>query len=96
MKISPFTRWIGLGIAVPGILVCLVALVSFVVTIKRNALAVGPDQLFFQEHYLAVGRAYSQAFAVGFFFCFFLILVAVISASWVDQWRRARAGASHA
>ena len=56
--------------------VCVAALVGFVVTMVHNNLPWEPDQSV-REHYLAVGRSYSQGFTVGFFLCFSLSVLAI-------------------
>ena len=85
-------RWIALTIAVAGLATCVFVSVRFFETIWTNDLQ-WTHRPFFQEHYLVVGRAYSQAFAVGFFSCFFLITAALAIGAWVEP-RRRRAPAS--
>lgn len=81
-------RWLALGIAVPGIVICIVAVFGFFARFRANELAHGRP--FFQEHYLALGHAYSQAFAAGFFLCFFLTLAGLAVAAGFDA--RLRSG----
>ena len=68
--------WIALLLAVPGVLVCLLALAGFVRAIFTNRLRFHA-QMSASEHYLAVGRGYGEGFVVGFFLCFSLVLVAL-------------------
>ena len=76
-------------LALAGIGLCLGALLTFFSTILNNDLPWHRGQSA-QDHYLAVGRAYSQGFSVGFFSCFFLALLAVALGSWARH-RRALA-----
>ena len=85
-------RWIALAIAVPGLAVCLFLLIRFIATIWRNELA-WEGRPFYQEHYLAVGKAYSEAFTVGFFFCLFLVTAIMAVGTWFAAQRgKARSG----
>jgi hypothetical protein len=84
---APRQRWIALGISVPGILICIASFVRFFAIMQRNDLPWN-HRPFFQEHYLAVGKAYSQAFIVGFFFCLFLMTAAAAFLAWYEQRRR--------
>jgi len=74
-------RWIGVLIGLAGSGLCLTALVTFFTTIVDNNLPWHPDQTV-QEHYLAVGGAFSQGFSVGFFLCFFITVTALVVVSW--------------
>ena len=85
------SRWLAVMVAVTGIGVCLVALIGFVLMILQNNLPWSPEQSI-REHYTAVGESYSQGFAVGFFLCFFMIMVAVSLDSWFESRRRRRSG----
>jgi len=76
--------WVAILLSVVGAGVCLVALVGFLSTMNQNNLSWNADQSI-REHYLAVGESYSQGFTVGFFLCFFLILIAVSVRSLLDQ-----------
>lgn len=82
-------RWISLIVAVPGVVVCFLALFGFVRKIVTNGLGwhVG---LSASEHYLEVGNAYSTGFATGFFLCFFLVLLALVLGAYLGQRRRPR------
>ncbi len=82
----PRQRWVAIAIAVPGIVVCSLAVLSFFGSIRANALT-GGEQPFFQEHYQALSHAYSQAFAVGFFLCFFLTLAGLAVSARFDSRR---------
>ncbi|ANM31565.1 hypothetical protein ABI59_21355 [Acidobacteria bacterium Mor1] len=96
MKASPRAPrlWIVLAVALTGIGFCLTSIVRFFGRIIGNGLQWN-EREFFQEHYLAVGDAYSQAFLVGFFLCFFLVMVAVAVGQHVERRRawRQEAGA---
>jgi len=76
----PANRWLAIVVAASGASVCVAAIVAFVVAIVVNALPWYPD-LTIREYYQAAGAFYSQGFTVGFFLCFFLILVAVTVAT---------------
>jgi len=74
--------------------VCLVGLFGFVAMVATNNLPWHPDWTA-QDHYLEIGRSYSQGFIVGFFLCFFLIMGAVSVVAWMDTRRRAAQAVSH-
>jgi len=67
--------------------VCLAALFGFLAMVATNNLPWHQNWTV-QEHYLEVGRSYSQGFIIGFFLCFFLIMGAVSVAGWFDTRRR--------
>jgi hypothetical protein len=75
-------------IATTGMGVCLVGLFGFVAMVATNNLPWHPDWTV-QDHYVEIGRSYSQGFIVGFFLCFFLIMGAVSVVAWMDKRRRA-------
>lgn len=79
-------RWIGVLIGLAGTGLCLTALVMFFTTIVDNNLPWHPDQTV-REHYVAVGRAFSQGFSVGFFLCFFITVVALVFGAWLRERR---------
>ena len=68
--------WIALTVSLTGIALCIGSITRFFSRIIGNGLQWN-EREFFQEHYLAVGEAYSRAFMVGFFLCFFLVVIAV-------------------
>lgn len=49
---------------------------------------VGREYPFRREHYQAVGSAYSQAFALGFFFCLCMVAITLAVGSWLEQRKR--------
>ena len=73
-------------IAVAGMGVCLLALGGFVAMVATNNLPWHPDWTV-QDHYLEIGRSYSQGFVIGFFLCFFLIMGAVSLSAWIENRR---------
>jgi hypothetical protein len=81
---KPFPRRVALGLAVPGVVVCLLAVARFLFKISKGNLPWEPGQSF-RDHALAVGRAFGDGFATGFFFCFFLMLAAIAIGTWFDQ-----------
>lgn len=81
--------WIALLIAIPGVVVCLIALGVFLRTVFANGLKFHP-QLSAGEHYAAVGTAYGSGFMVGFFLCFSLVLVALGVGAMVERRRAPR------
>lgn len=83
-------RRIAILVAIAGIGVCMTSLVGFLGTIRDNNLPWRTDENP-RDFYVAVGDSYSQGFTVGFFLCFFLIMVAVCVGSWVEQRRAGRA-----
>ena len=66
-------RKLVLLLAATGLLACGVYFSRFLGMISHNALPFN-DRAFYTEHYTVVSQAYSQAFVVGFFSCFFLVL----------------------
>jgi len=69
-------RVLTLIVAVVGAGLCLLSLVTFLVTILNNTVPWRPNQTI-RDHYLAIGRSYGDGFLVGFFLCFFLVMIAV-------------------
>jgi hypothetical protein len=97
VNVSLRDRWIALVLAVAGIGVCLMSLGTFFMTIHQNTLP-WYKGLSAREHYVAVGQSYSHGFAIGFFLCFFLTLIAMAVGSWVrdrTEARRAENNAPH-
>jgi hypothetical protein len=86
MKIR--NSWLVVTLAVVGLVACAVTFLRFVTTITGNALPWRPG-LDAREFYLAVGDAYSRGFQVGFFFAFFLVVLALAVAGFVQRRRRA-------
>ena len=70
------SRALTLIVAIAGAGLCLLSLVTFLVTILNNTIPWHPNQSI-REHYLAIGRSYGDGFLVGFFLCFFLVMIAV-------------------
>jgi hypothetical protein len=83
-------RRIVLGIAASGAAYCVYLLVGFVGVIANNRLP-WEGTAFTRDHYLAVGQAYSNGFAVGFFLCFCLAVMAFVVGSWYEQRVREKA-----
>lgn len=73
-------------ISVVGMGVCAVALMGFVAMVATNNLPWHPDWTI-QDHYLEIGRSYSQGFIIGFFLCFFLIMGAISVSAWIETRR---------
>jgi hypothetical protein len=80
-------RLVGVLVAIVGVAVCLAGLLGFLLGILHNTLPWHPEQSV-REHYLAVGRSFSEGFTVGFFLCFFMILAVV--AAWPRAIRPSR------
>ena len=70
-------RFLMALVPIAGVVVCLIAVLSFVLTIVQNLLPWSPTQSI-RDHYLAVGQSYSQGFMAGFFLCLFLMLAGVV------------------
>jgi ABC-type Fe3+ transport system permease subunit len=79
-------RWLAILVAIAGIGICLAAVAGFLFTVGHNELPWRSDQGV-REHYVAVGRSYSQGFVVGFFLCFFLTVIAVSVAALLERRR---------
>lgn len=80
-------------IATAGMGVCLAALFGFVAMVATNNLPWYPGWTV-QDHYLEIGRSYSQGFIIGFFLCFFLVMGAVSIAAWFETRRNSAKGVS--
>lgn len=80
-------RRIAFVIAPVGILVCLTALMQFIVMWTMNGLA-WHEGMRARDHYQTVGHFFSRGFVVGFFFSFFLLLGAVAVSSWWEDRQR--------
>jgi hypothetical protein len=79
------TRRIALAAATLGAAYCIYLLIGFFGVIAGNRLPWEGSAQFTREHYLAVGQAYSRGFAVGFFFCFCLALIAMLVGTWYER-----------
>jgi len=80
-------RRIALVIAPVGIVVCLTALMQFIVMWAMNGLS-WSEGMRAQDHYQTVGHFFSRGFVVGFFFSFFLLVLSVAVSSWWEDRRR--------
>lgn len=86
--------WLPALAALVGVGICLVAVGQFMMTVRRNELTPTRGEDAVRELYLTVGHSYSQGFVVGFFFCFSLAILAVVTASWWElRAERVRSGA---
>jgi hypothetical protein len=74
-----------------GLVVATTTLVRFLRAVAANALPGGPLLTRYPEYYRQIGAHYATGFTTGFFVCYFLMLLAMIVGSWVDERRRARA-----
>jgi len=86
----------GILLALGGAVYTLATLVSFLRSVRDNAIDGSPALLRIPEYYLQVGAYYSRGFTTGFFLCYSLMLFAVIVGSWVDQILKARRAATDA
>lgn len=80
-------------IATAGMGVCLAAMFGFVAMVATNNLPWYPGWTI-QDHYLEMGRFYSQGFIIGFFLCFFLVMAAVSVSAWLETRRNSTKGVS--
>jgi hypothetical protein len=83
-------RLLSIVIGVVGAIGSVVALVGFLLKIRRNELEL-PDAATTQAYYQSVGAAYSGGFVAGFSLCFFLTLLAVAIGTWFENRRNAAA-----
>ncbi len=74
------------AIALAGVGASLAAVVHFVLTVFHNSIPWHPEA---REFYLALGRSYTEGFAIGFFLCFSLAVAATAVAGILEQ-RRSR------
>jgi hypothetical protein len=79
------------AISMIGLVVATTSLGRFLRAVAANALPGGPALTRYPEYYRQVGAHYARGFTTGFFVCYFLMLLAMIVGSWVDEMRRARA-----
>jgi len=87
------TQRLVLAAASLGTGYCLYLLVGFVRVIAENRL---PTPQHSRDHYLAVGEAYSGGFAIGFFLCFCLAVIAIVVGSWYENSVRGRRAVAEA
>ena len=73
-------------IAFAGVGTSLAAVVHFVLAVFNNRI---PWHTEAREFYLAVGRSYTQGFAIGFFLCFSLAVAATAVVGTLEQLRNA-------
>jgi hypothetical protein len=85
-------RWISILVGVIGAIGSVVALVEFLLKVRRNGLNI-PKAATPQAFYQSVGAAYAGGFVAGFSLCFFLTLLAVAVGTWVENRRHAAAQA---
>jgi cytochrome c biogenesis protein CcdA len=83
-------RTLSILIGVIGAIGSCVALVSFMLKIRRNELEV-PNTATAQSLYQSVGTAFGDGFVAGFSLCFFLTLLAVAIGTWFESRRDASA-----
>jgi uncharacterized membrane protein len=89
-------RLAGLAVSVAGLALALRAFMGFVRAMAGNTIEGGPALMRFPEYYRQVGAYYSRGFITGFFACYFLMMVAIIIGTWVDEIRRTRRAARSA
>ena len=82
-------RFLSILIGIVGVIGSTLALVGFLLKIRRNGLEL-PAAATTQAVYQSVGTAYSGGFVAGFSLCFFLTLLAVAVGTWFEA-RRASA-----
>lgn len=83
-------RIAGIAASLAGLAIGAEAFLRFVSAVAHNRLAGGPILARFPEYYRQVGAYYARGFVTGFFVCYFLMLLAMIAGTWVDEARRAR------
>ncbi len=66
------------------------AVVRFILSVARNQVDGGQALTRLPEYYRQIGAHYARGFTAGFFLCYFLMLFAVITGSWVDETLKAR------
>jgi hypothetical protein len=87
-------RLAGLAVSVAGLVLALRTFLGFVRAVAGNAIEGGPALMRFPEYHRQVGAYYSRGFITGFFVCYFLMVVAIIVGTWVDEIRRTRRAAA--
>ena len=83
-------RRMSILIGIVGAIGSCLALVGFLLKIRRNGLEF-PDGATTQAFYQSVGTAYTWGFVAGFSLCFFLTLLAVAVGTWFENRRKATA-----
>ena len=83
-------RMAGLVASLIGLALASFALLGFTRSVAQNAIEGGPLLTRHAEYYRQVGSYYARGFTTGFFACYFLMLLALIVGSWVDEVRTAR------
>ncbi|OLC56156.1 MAG: hypothetical protein AUH92_00735 [Acidobacteria bacterium 13_1_40CM_4_69_4] len=86
-------RIAGLAVSTAGLAVAGSGFLRFVRAVAGNAIEGGPALTRYAEYYRQVGHYYARGFTTGFFVCYFLMMLAVIAGSWLDEVRRARRAA---
>ena len=71
-------------IALVGVGISLAAVVNFVLAVSHNRI---PWHAEAREFYVAVGRSYTEGFAIGFFLCFSLVVAATAVSGLLAQRR---------
>ncbi len=79
-----------LTLSLAGLTAAAAAFLRFVNSVAANAVEGGPALTRYPEYYRQIGAYYTRGFTTGFFICYFLMLLATIVGSWVDEKRRAR------
>jgi uncharacterized membrane protein len=81
-------RIAGIAVSLAGLAIGAAALLGFLTSVAHNSLAGGPMLARIPEYYRQVGAYYARGFITGFFVCYFLMLLAMIVGSWVDEARK--------
>ena len=86
-------RVAGLAVSAAGLAVAVSAFLRFARSMAANAIEGGPTLTRSSEYYRQVGHYYARGLTTGFFVCYFLMMIAVIVGSWVDEARKTRRAA---
>ena len=86
---TPLRRRLVLALAVVGLFACADAFAGFIRTVMHNGLPWSSD-LSAREFYQVVGEAYGRGFTVGFFFAFFLVILALAVSAGFERHRARR------